>query len=84
VRTTEATKIALSRETDCGIFRECRAGQNTAKAYVDVAVWNGSTPNSPACAPRLGVDGEQVRVGLDLNAGTRAKIGRLARHMVIQ
>jgi predicted DNA-binding ribbon-helix-helix protein len=28
----------------------------------------------------LGVDGEKVRVGLNLNAGTRAKMGRLARH----
>ena len=28
----------------------------------------------------LGVDGEKVRVGLNLNAGTRAKRGRLARH----
>ena len=28
----------------------------------------------------LGVDGEKVRVGLNLNAGTRAKMDRLARH----
>jgi hypothetical protein len=28
----------------------------------------------------LGVDGEKARVGLNLNAGTRAKMGRLARH----
>jgi hypothetical protein len=28
----------------------------------------------------LGVDGEKVRVGFNLNAGTRAKIIRLARH----
>jgi hypothetical protein len=28
----------------------------------------------------LGVDGEKVRVGLILNATTRAKIERLARH----
>jgi hypothetical protein len=28
----------------------------------------------------LGVDGEKVRVGLNLNASTRAKMGRLARH----
>jgi predicted DNA-binding ribbon-helix-helix protein len=28
----------------------------------------------------LGVDGEKVRVGLNLNATTRAKMGRLARH----
>ena len=28
----------------------------------------------------LGVDGEKVRVGLNLNAGTRAKMRRLARH----
>jgi hypothetical protein len=28
----------------------------------------------------FGVDGEKVRAGLNLNAGTRAKIGRLARH----
>jgi adenylylsulfate kinase-like enzyme len=28
----------------------------------------------------LGVDGEKVRVGLNLNAGTREKMGRLARH----
>ena len=28
----------------------------------------------------LGVDGEKVRVGLNLNAATRAKMGRLARH----
>jgi hypothetical protein len=28
----------------------------------------------------LGVDGEKVRVGLNLNAGTRAKVDRLARH----
>jgi hypothetical protein len=29
---------------------------------------------------RLGVDGEKMRVGLNLNARTRAKMGRLARH----
>jgi hypothetical protein len=29
----------------------------------------------------LGVDGEKVRVGLNLSAGTRAKMGRLARHL---
>jgi hypothetical protein len=28
----------------------------------------------------LGVDGAKVRVGLNLNAGTRAKMGSLARH----
>jgi hypothetical protein len=28
----------------------------------------------------LGVDGEKVRVGLNLNTDTRAKMGRLARH----
>jgi hypothetical protein len=28
----------------------------------------------------LGVNGEKVRVGLNLNAGARTKIGRLARH----
>jgi hypothetical protein len=28
----------------------------------------------------LGVDGEKVRVGLNLNARTRAKTGRLAPH----
>jgi hypothetical protein len=28
----------------------------------------------------LGADGEKVRVGLNLIAGTRAKMGRLARH----
>jgi hypothetical protein len=28
----------------------------------------------------LGVGGKNVRVGLNLNAGTRAKMGRLARH----
>jgi hypothetical protein len=28
----------------------------------------------------LGVDGEKARVGLNLNGGTRAKMGRLARH----
>jgi hypothetical protein len=28
----------------------------------------------------LGVDGEKARVGLILNATTRAKMGRLARH----
>jgi predicted DNA-binding ribbon-helix-helix protein len=28
----------------------------------------------------LGVHGEKVRVGLNLNAGTRTKMGRLARH----
>jgi hypothetical protein len=28
----------------------------------------------------LGVDGEKVRVGLTLNASTRAKMGRLARY----
>jgi hypothetical protein len=28
----------------------------------------------------LGSDGEKVRVGLNLNAGTRAKMGRLALH----
>jgi hypothetical protein len=28
----------------------------------------------------LGVDGEQVRVALNLNAGTKVKIGRLACH----
>jgi hypothetical protein len=28
---------------------------------------------------QLSVDGEKVRVGLNLNAGTRAKVGRLAR-----
>jgi hypothetical protein len=28
----------------------------------------------------LGVDGERVRFGLNLNAGTRTKMGRLARH----
>jgi hypothetical protein len=28
----------------------------------------------------LGVDGRKVRVGLNLNAGTRVKMGRLARH----
>jgi hypothetical protein len=28
----------------------------------------------------LGVDGEKVRVGLNLNASTRAKMGRLAHH----
>jgi hypothetical protein len=29
---------------------------------------------------RLGVDGERVRVGLNLNADTRAKMVRLCRH----
>jgi hypothetical protein len=28
----------------------------------------------------LGVGGEKVHIGLNLNAGTRAKMGRLARH----
>jgi hypothetical protein len=28
----------------------------------------------------LGVDGEKVRVGLILDAGTRVQLGRLARH----
>jgi hypothetical protein len=32
----------------------------------------------------LGVDGEKVRIGLNLNAGTRAKTGRLAPASVIQ
>ena len=47
--------MALSRERDCGIFRECRAGQNTAKAYVDVVVWNGCDVELPG----VGEDGMQ-------------------------
>jgi hypothetical protein len=32
----------------------------------------------------LGVDGETVRAGLSLNAGTRSKMDRLVRDSVIQ
>ena len=40
VRTTEATKCYPPRETDLRETWEGRAGQHSAKAYVDVAVWN--------------------------------------------
>jgi hypothetical protein len=38
-----------------------------------------------ACGPSArGVDGEKVHVGLNLNANTMAKMGRLALHWVTQ
>jgi hypothetical protein len=52
----------------------------TTSAPPEPCLWPNAEKQARYRERHLGVDGEKVRVGLNLNAGTRAKMGRLARH----
>src|SRR5215510_3485407 len=63
VRTIVATKFYHPRETDLRESWECRAGQHSVKANVDILVWNfffgcSNTPGSKRTACQEGMCSE--------------------------
>ena len=75
VRTTEAPTLRVPREADLREFRECRAGQQTAKAYVDIPALELMDVEVPG----VGEDGMSGRNGSESPEPLAGRLGAPAQ-----